>query len=346
VTREVTEMRGHTKHSRGFGAAWSLVLPALLVLVAGQGCEWEDSVTLPENAPAAHPWTLNFGPHAINMAVGEVVQLTFDPRTIDGTPIPLSELPEITFTTTNPDVHVDANGKLTAGRAVYSVIVTAKTSSVEGNWTISEEIRVRVHDAPFEVPAFQMELDGPSLVPINQARSYDAFIVPADAPEDTIWPLTYYRTEAPRNLFYIYNPWSGYGYFRSFGTPTIVGTAYIFGKTYEDSVTMTSTYPDTAAIYIWRATNYLNPSPSRMTQTDVTILKGGSVVFVDQNTDAGKTDVSITFDDQQAVVGGYIEKVPYWPGAYVDCPNTGKFTYSTSLGNKGTITVVDWPAQP
>jgi len=341
VTREVTEMRGHTKHSRRFGAAWSLVLPALLVLVAGPGCELPDPLTLPKNAPSNHPWKLNFGPRAVNMAVGEVVQLTFDPRTIDGTPIPLSELPPITYTTTNPDVKVDANGRLTSTRALSSVNITATMLSPDSTWKLFEQIRVRIEDAPYAVPSFKMELSRPSPVPANRGPSYSAFV--ETAPGDTVWPLTSYETDAPPTIYYMSIPSWGAGSIRGLGHVKVVGTSYIFGTLYRDSVDFEILYPDSTSLTIWRGTTYMDPSPSFMARTDQTILKGGKVTFINSNP---TLPCSVVFDDEANVVGGNIPVVPASPGKAVTFPNTGKFTYKTSFGATGTITVVDWPAQP
>ena len=87
----------------------------------------------------------------------------------------------------------------------------------------------------------------------------------------------------------------------------------------------------------------MDPSPSFMARTDQTILKGGKVTFINSNP---TLPCSVVFDDEANVVGGNIPVVPASPGKAVTFPNTGKFTYKTSFGATGTITVVDWPAQP
>jgi len=343
VTREVTEMRGHAKHSRRFGAAWSLVLPALLVLVVGQGCEWEDSSTAPTDRTLEIPWALNLNYRAVNMAVGEVVQFTVSPRNAAGEA--LTGLPPVVYITTNPDVTVDANGKMTARAPASTVVVTATMTDRENNWTVKEQARVTVVATPYEVGAFRMQLNGPTIVPANRTRRFDAVVDRADI-SGTVSPMTFYEANVPWGIYYMSNQWTGTGTTRGIGQVTIRGTAYIFGTVYSDSVKFQTTYPDASSLYIWPGLidgTTLDPMPSVMVRTDVTILKGGTVTFINQNP---TMDSGIVFDDEANVVGGNIAVVPASPGKAVTFPNTGKFTYKTSFGATGTITVVDWPAQP
>ena len=83
----------------------------------------------------------------------------------------------------------------------------------------------------------------------------------------------------------------------------------------------------------------MNPSPSMMSQTDLTVIRGGKVGFRNMN----PTDtVDIAFADQANVTGGDIPALRSTsPIAIVSFPNLGQYTYSSSKGFGGTITVVD-----
>jgi hypothetical protein len=49
------------------------------------------------------------------------------------------------------------------------------------------------------------------------------------------------------------------------------------------------------------------------------------------------------FDDLDHVTDGEILELPKFSTVYVTFPELGEFTYRSSLGFGGTITVVPWP---
>ena len=322
-------------------------LALLASLASPLACVNGDSLTNPptNDGRGAVPWGVNLNYHAINIAVGDQVQLAVNP--VDASGAPMSGLPPVEYTVSDTSVKVDPSGKLTAVVAHANIQLVAKLHSVEGNWTRTDTARITVVEAPYAIAGIRMVPDGPELQPSNQGRSFDAFAVDAagnpllDAAGDTIWPLTYYVASTPRKEYYLYNNWTGYGVARNLSEPKITGTTYVFGKSYSDSVKFRVTYPDTAVLYIHRVSYNLTPSPSAMSQTDLTILQGGSVRFQTLNTT--KHD-DIVFDDLANVVNGNIPVVTGYPGKFVTFPNVGAFTYHSTSGFHGTITVVPRPS--
>lgn len=323
-------------------------LAALALLATPLACTMGDSLTNPPSN-GGHgdvPWSVNLNYRAINVAVGETVQLTVNP--LDAAGKPMTGLPPVVYTVSDTSVKVDASGKLTASARHANVLLVARLQSVEGNWTRADSARITVVDAPYPIAGIRMVPDGPELQPANQWRAFYAFAVDAagkpllDAKGDTIWPKTHYVSSVPRNEYNLYNAWEGEAQGKNLSEPKITGTTYAFGKTFRDSVKFRVIYPDTGRLYVHRVSYNMNPSPSSMSQTDLTVLKGGTVFFQSQNTT--KAD-DIVFDDQANVVGGNLPVVrTTYPGNAVNFPNLGKFTYqSKSTGAKGTITVVAWP---
>jgi hypothetical protein len=241
---------------------------------------------------------------------------------------------------------VDASGKLTATSARANIVLVAKMHSVEGNWTIADTARVTVVPTRYAFSGFRMLPNGPEVQPANQTRRFDAFVTDAagnavlSATGDTIRPVTRYHVSTQRKEYYVSNNWTASGIARNLSEPTITGVSYIFGNVYKDSVKFRVTYPDSAILSIHRLNNSANPSPSAMSQTDLTILQGGKVTFRTLNT---TRQDDIVFDDLANVVGGDIPVVPGNPGRAVTFPNLGEFTYKSASGFGGTITVVPRP---
>jgi hypothetical protein len=328
--------------------ARAMTVPALLALIAA--CTGGDSVTQPVNRTDTMPWALDLNYDAITMAVGEVVQLQATPLKVDGTP--LTGIAAPIYTTSDTSVKVNATGQLTASLPRPSVSVFARIHNLEGNWTVADTVRVMVVTQPFDFETFDMRLSHPPVVPANDANDIDARRFRFDAKlydalgnvvrgtaGDTIRPMTFYAASVPKNVYDISTPWSPFGFARNIGDVTVRGTAHIFGADYEDEVAFRITYPDSAVLNVYRVSTILNPSPSMMSQTDLTILRGGKVGFRSLN----PTDtVGIVFADTVGVIGGNIPAVPNSPTIrIVTFPNLGQFTYTSSKGFGGTITIVD-----
>lgn len=341
-------MRAQRDHgARRLAGARGWAIPALVLALAA--CTGGDSIIQPKNSIETIPWKLVMNHHAVTTVIGEPVQLEATPVTIDGTPI--SGLPPVVFSTPDTNVlTIDPSGKLTGLAERDRVLVLATVQSEEGNWTIQDTARVSIVATPYDFTTFQMLPDGPSLVPANVWRNFDAVLKDAagnvllDADGDTIYPSTHYDASAGLSTFYL-NPWWGGGQPRNVGQVTIHAEAFIFGHEYQDSLTLSLTYADTASLYVYPVSYSLNPSPSIMPQTDVTVLQGGVVQFSNLNT---TEDVGIVFDDTTNAIGGNIPKLPKgyaWqnPPAVVSFPNVGQYTYTSDKGFKGTITVVPWP---
>lgn len=338
-------MRIPTNHRpRRIGRGRPAAAALLAVLALPLACTGGDSLTDPpsNDGQGTVPWSLGLNYHAINIAVGDQLELAVQPKDAAGNL--MSGLPPVVYTVSDTSIKVDESGRLTAARARSNVLLVAKMQSLEGNWTIADTARVTAVEAPYAAAGIRMVPDGPEVVPANEVRGFPAFAVDAagnallDAAGDTIFPTTYYQASTPRKQYYVSNSWSGYGYARNLSEPTVRGTSYIFGNVYQDSVRFKVVHPNAGVLYIYRVSYSLNPSPSEMGQTDLTILKGGTVKFVTYNT---SQQDDIVFDDQANVVGGNIPKVPGFPGAIVTFPNVGQYTYKSSRGFQGTITVIE-----
>lgn len=342
--REMTPMPNHTNRRTGRAGVARLLAPALLALPLA--CMGGDSLTNPptNDGKGSIPWSLNLNHGAINMAIGEEVQVTVSPTDADGRP--MTGLPPVVYTVSDTMVKVDATGRVTASAERSSVLLVARMHDVAGNWTIADSARIRVVAAPYSFSGFRMVPNGPELVPANQVRLFDAFVTDAagravlDAKGDTIRPLTYYSVSTKRSEYYVSNNWSGQGFARNLSEPKVTGTSYIFGNVYRDSVKFRVTYPDSAVLNIYRVSFSLTPSPSMMTQTDVTVLQGGKVMFRTMNP---TQQDDIVFDDLASVIDGNIPVVPATPGKAVIFPKVGSFTYKSSRGFRGTVTVVPRP---
>ena len=324
-------------------------LAALIAVLAVAACTNGDSVTQPKNRTDM-PWELQLNYDAIVMAVGEVVQLQAVALKLDGTP--LAGVGETVYSSSDTSVKVDASGRLTATQPRPNVMVIAKVQNVEDNWTVADTVRVMIVAQAFNFSTFDMRLNRSAVVPANRAEGatnvrlrFDAKLYDAagnvvrGTAGDTIFPLTYYKASVPKNTYDISNPWSPVGFARNLGDVTVRGTSHIFGRDYEDEVNFRITYPDSAVLNIYRVSTLMNPSPSMMSQTDLTILRGGKVGFRSSNP---TETVDIVFADSTNVVGGNIPAVPNSPTIrIVSFPNLGQYTYTSSKGFGGTITVVD-----
>ena len=327
-------------------------LGLVLALAVPVACIGEDSITSPpvQSSKGSIPWEVNLQYEAMNVAVGEQVQLTISPRDVDGDPIPLSNLPPVTFTASDTTaVRIDENGLLTALKPVSSVLVIATIEDKEVGWKVADSSRVRVVAEPYAAEGFKLLMRSQAVQPANRNGNFfpmatDAAGQPLVTEEgDTISPLTYFEASVSRDQYYFSNSWSGSntGIARNLSEPTIRARTYLFGQLYSDSVKVTVTYPDSVVLFITAVNTSLRPSPSRMVQTDITILKGGKVTFRQNNTTGAVVD-DIIFDDLDAVIDGNIPAVSI---STVTFPNVGKFTYrSTTMPDvRGTVTVVEPP---
>ena len=342
-------MRAESTNMSRTGLTWRLGLT--LTLALSVGCIAEDSLTSPpvKADKGAIPWEVNLQYEAMNLAVGEQVQLTISPKDVDGDPIPLSKLPPVKYTVSDTSaVKVDANGLLTALKPASSVLVVALIQDTVVGWKVADSSRVRIVAEPYPAQGLKILVRSPNPQPANRSGSF--FPMATDAAGQplvteaggTISPLTYFEASVPQNQYVISNPWSGSGTVRNVSEPTIRARTYLFGQLYSDSVKIIATYPDSVVLYITAVNSSLRPSPSTMVQTDITILKGGKVTFRQNNTTGTVTD-DIIFDDQEAVVGGNIPAVSI---STVTFPNVGTFTYrSTTMPHiRGTVTVVEPPS--
>lgn len=309
-------------------------------LAAAMGCRTDgNSVTQPKNGISTLPWKLTLNYKGITMQTGQSLQLQATATTAGGDT--LSGLPAITWTSSDTGIKVDATGKITSHTPVAYARVIAKIQDMASNWTIADTAIVTTSDTLYHFTQYKMWLDGPTVVPLNVWRNYDAVLTDGsgqplvDEDGDVIYPNTYYFTTAPTSQ---YSLGTGGGQGNNLGTVKVWASAWIFGTVYRDSVTLQFISPDTVHLYIQRVSPSATPSPSAMSQTDITILQGGVVYFYNQNP---TLPADIEFDDLTQAVGGNIPVVPTsYPGAPVTFPNAGKFTYHSSLGFQGTITVV------
>lgn len=319
-------------------------------------CTGGDSLTHPptNDGKGNLPWELNPNYRALNLAVGEKVQLSVDPKDADGKSIPLTKLPPVKYVVADTSVQIDANGMLTAKAPKATVTINAIMQDVENNWTIRDQIQVRILATPYAFSGFKLLAEGYQYVldpanpvqPMNKYVYYAGVVTDAsgniivDGDAKPIAPLLSYQVSVPRREYYVSG---GYGYTTNYLTkPTVTASAYIFGKNYKDSATVTVTYPDSAIFYLARQSYSVDPSPTVVAQKELTVLKGGYVNFYQLNTTSPGDD--IVFDDQTNVINGNIPKVAGYPGSVVRFPNTGEYTFkSTSIGFTGKIKVVERP---
>lgn len=355
--RKVIEMRINAVWKDRVGRIrYIALLGALLAPLAA--CTGDNSLTRPpsNDGKGDIPWELNPTYRAINLVVGEKVQLAVDPKDADGKSIPVSKLPAVQYQLAVPDtsIQIDANGMLTAVAPKATINVNVIMHDLENNWTLRDQIQVRVVAAPYAFDGFKLLAEGYQytldqanpLQPLNKYVIYAGVVTDAagnlvlDGAGRRIEPLIHRGVSVPRREYYV----SGiYGYTTNHLTkPTITGSAYIFGEFYKDSVNITVTYPDSALLYLIRQSAAVTPSPTVMAQTELTILKGGKINFYQLNNTSPGDD--IVFSDSIDVINGNIPKVAGAPGSIVTFPKTGEYTFkSTSIGVTGKIKVVDPP---
>jgi hypothetical protein len=326
----------------------------LVALAAG--CTNGDSVTQPKNNIDAVPWRLDLNYKAIVTSVGASVQLQATPVNADGEP--LTGLPPVEWSVTDTSLNIDQTGKITAHQPQSSIIVYATIHSIDGNWTIADTARVTVFDHPFAFSSFKMVLDGPTVLSAGDWRNFDAVLFDANGKPlkyadvdptdpDTVnnyLPITYYTPSVGKDIWSQYNRWNGGASANNFGDFTLAAKSLIFGNVYTDTVNFRVTWPDSGSLYIYRVTYNLDPSPSIMSQTDITILQGGIVNFRNYN---GSLPADIVFDDQTHVINGNMPSLVLdYQGENATFPYVGKYTYHSSLGFHGTVTVVSPDTPP
>lgn len=325
----------------------------LLTVAATIGCSvGDEKITDPKFELSKLPWKLTLNHHSVITTKNTPVQLTYEVTNIKGER--LSNIPDVVYTASDTSVHVDATGKVTASNVSSLRFVYARVHDVEGNWTVADTVRFSIEESEFAFDKFKMALNFDTIVPMNRSPNFQARLfyangdtvrVPAapgaTTPPALRAPTTYYVSTAPANMWYQgTSRWTASISPKNFGTTTIYAISHIFGRDYRDSVKLRSISPDSVVINVNRVSFSLNPSPSLITQADITILQNGKVNFRNGNT---TQNTDIVFDNQAGVLNGNIPIVSSNPGSIVTFPNIGKFTYkSTALGAsfKGTITVV------
>jgi hypothetical protein len=321
-----------------------------LVLLAG--CLTSgDSMTEPQNHISDLPWKLRLNHHAITTTVGTPVELKVTPLTMDG--VALTGLPPVQYIGQDTTlVTVGSDGVLRGKQPASRQRIIARIESGEGTWKIADTLLVTVLDSEFDFAGLQMIPEaGSNIFPAGTYRRFDAVLLDdggnalLTASGDTIYPLAYYSTTARMDEFMLdlSGPFTARGRARNVGEAQVMADAFIFGTEVGDTITVRLTYPSTATLNIYPRSQNLNPSPSYMGQTDLTILQNGRVGFMDRNWTTGAPTADIVFDDLDHVVGGDIPEVPKYSTAYVTFPEVGEFTYRSSLGFGGTIKVVPWP---
>jgi hypothetical protein len=324
--------------------SWPLFVA--IVVLAG-GCQPHgDSIIEPTNRADAIPWLLPLNYNAVTMRVGDVLQLTATPMTVDS--VPISDTPPVMWTTSDTALKVDANGNVTSSGPVRNGLVFATVADADAGWTLIDTAVVTTVDTMYHFSGYKLLQQGgaaDSVISMGVANNFNAVLLDAsgqpltDAGGNLISPTAIYTTNAPYQSMQVYTSPYPRAVAYNVGTFTIWATSYIFGTTYRDSVTIRITYPVKVTLYIQKVVPGTGiSSPSAMSQTDITIVQGGSVAFQNQNT---TLPADIEFDDLASVVGGNIPVVSTSSsGSVVTFPNVGKFTYHSSLGFSGTITVV------
>jgi hypothetical protein len=330
--------RAALRHGR-----WSMLAAALVL--AG-GCQTSgDSIIQPENHVDEIPWFLPLNYNAITMLTTDAIQLQATPMTVDSVPI-TGEIPPVIWTTSDTALKVDATGRVTSSGPVRAGLVFATMSNPTEGWTLIDTAIVTTVDTVYHFAGYQLLPQGgvgDTVIPMAVANNFNAVLLDAsgqplrDAGGALISPTASYTTDAPFQSLQVYlSPYPRATAY-NVGTFTVRASSYLFGTVYRDSVTYRITYPRAVTLYIQRMVPGTGDSPSAMSQTDITIIQGGTVNFRNQNT---TLPADIVFDDLSSVVGGNIPVVSTGGGSIVTFPNVGEFTYHSSLGFTGTITVV------
>lgn len=330
-----------------------LRLVPLLTVAAAIGCSvGDEKVTEPTFELSKLPWKLTLNHHSVITTKNTPVQLSYEVTNIKGER--LTNIPDVVYTASDTSVHIDATGKVTASNASSLRFVYARIHDPEGNWTVADTARFSIEETVFAFDKFKMALSTDTVVPMNISPTFQARLFYANGdtvrnpaapgattPPSVRTPTAYYVSTALANVWYQgTSRWTNRITPKNFGTTTIYATSHIFGQDYRDSIKLRSIYPDSVVINVHRVSYSLDPSPSAISQPDITILQNGKVNFLNGNTTAS-TD--IVFDNQAGVINGNIPNPAGWPGSIVTFPNVGKFTYkSAALGPnfKGTITVI------
>lgn len=322
------------------------ILTAAISSVALSSCHISgDSILQPQNRANKIPWSIPVNYKAVTMLVGEAIQLTATPMTIEGEP--MTGLPPIKWSTSDTALKVDATGKVTSSREVRNGLVFAQLVDPVNEITVWDTTIVTTVDTAFRFSGYQLLPAGgvgDTVIPMAVANNFNAVLLDEsgqplrDESGALIAPTAFYSTNAPYASLQVYTSPYPRAVAYNVGTFTIRATSYLFGTLYSDSMIVRITYPLTVTLNIQRAVQGTAPSPSAMSQTDITISVGGRVNFLNQNP---TLPADIKFDDLSQVVGGDIPVVSTTsPGSPVMFPNAGKFTYQSSLGFRGTITVV------
>jgi hypothetical protein len=326
-------------------------MASLLLVLLASCLTGGDSMTEPTNNISKMPWRLRLDRHAITSTVGTPVQLTATPLSLDG--VELQGLPPVRYIPQDTTlVTVGSDGVLLGKQAASRQRVIARIESGDGSWKVADTLMVTITDATFDFAELRMIPEGGSdIFPAGTYRRFDAVLLD-DAGDvllttsgDTLYPVVHYSTPQRMDEFMLdfSGPWTARGRARDIGEAEVRADAFMFGRELGDTITFRLTYPSTVTLNIYPRSQNLNPSPSYMGQTDVTILQGGKVGFMDRNSTTGAPVADIVFDDLDHVTDGEILELPKFSTVYVTFPELGEFTYRSSLGFGGTITVVPWP---
>ncbi len=324
---------------------WSIGI-TLSCLALGACQVSEDSILQPKNKADAIPWFLTLNYKAVTMRVSDAVQLAATSTNVNR--VPITNLPAIQWSTNDTALKVDANGRVTASGAVNKALVFAKVTDPATRITLMDTAIVTTVVTAYTFAGYRLLPAGgvgDTIIPVAVLNEFNAAVVDAagnpvrDGAGAVIVPTTFFSTKAPNSSFQVVLTAPPRATAYNVGRFTVNAEAYLFGTLYRDSVTYRIGYPITVALNIQRAMPGTGPTPSAMSQTDITVGTGGTVRFLNQNL---TLPADIKFDDLSKVVGGDIPIVKTAsPGSEVVFPTAGKYTYSSSLGFRGTITVVD-----
>jgi hypothetical protein len=332
-------------HVYGAASRRSQLLVVAAALMLAGGCQTSgDSIIQPKNRVNDVPWFLPLNYNAITMLTTDAVQLQATPMTVDSVPI-TGNIPPVVWTTSDTALKVDATGRVTSSGPVRTGLVFATMTDPDEGWTLVDTATVTTVDTMYHFSGYQLLPQGgvgDTVIPMAVANNFNAVLLDGsgqplrDGAGALISPTASYTTDAPFQSFQVYlSPYPRATAY-NVGTFTVRASSYLFGTVYNASVTYRITYPQAVTLNIQRMTPGTGPSPSAMSQRDITIVQNGTVRFVNQNT---TLPADIVFDDLGSVVGGNIPVVST-SGSTVTFPNVGKFTYHSSLGFTGTITVV------
>lgn len=210
---------------------------APLTFLAGAliACSGDTAITHPNSDLENMLWRLQLSSKAITMAVGETLQLTATPLTINGEVATTNAIPSFRSLDTMV-MTVDSSGKVLAKDVSSSVLMLIATiSSPEHKLTRADTAWVTITNDHQVIESFKIGSDA-DVFPIGVVRSFAARVT--DPSGDTLSDLQIrYWTDQP-SLISI-DPISGLARARNFGKAKVYATTTSYGVTRNDSVALT-----------------------------------------------------------------------------------------------------------